>query len=68
MMADIRRTVKLSKRVPIDGGAWLEREGRTVKICYDYAGRLTKPDQHFYVEDIAILAEFVRETNEELAA
>ena len=57
------RTIQ-ERRIQIDSsGAWVSRDGNTITISYDYAGRLTKENQRFYADDIERLAAFVRETD-----
>jgi hypothetical protein len=61
-MGELQTRTIVEKRLNIDGGCWVRREGRQITIDYDYAGRATREPDYFYVEDIRALAQFVEET------
>lgn len=64
-MTDITTRTVRERRMDIDGGpATVSREGRRITISHGYAGRFTKENQHFYVEDIERLAQFIKDTDQ----
>jgi hypothetical protein len=63
MVSALKHRSIVEKRLNIDGGCCVSREGNSITISYNYAGRVTRKTNHFYADDIRALAEFVRETD-----